>query len=76
MLYWRRVLAVVRCCQAPKRVSAEPIRARKRVRWSVPSGAAQAGFTAGAGYDLYFRRVKHVGIKRPRRARRPTLRAG
>jgi len=64
MLYWRRVLAVVRGCQAPKRISAEPRRARKRVRWSVPSGAAQAGFTVGAGYGLYFRRVKHVLAKR------------
>jgi hypothetical protein len=24
MLYWRRVLAVVRGCQAPKRISAKP----------------------------------------------------
>jgi len=53
MLYWRRVLAVVRGCQAPKRLSAEPRGARKRVRWGVPSGAAQAGFTEGADYGLF-----------------------
>src|SRR5260221_4757862 len=62
MLYWRRVLAVVRGCQAPKRISVEPRGARKRVRWGVPSGAAQAGFTVGAGYGLSSRRVKHSRV--------------
>jgi len=64
MLYWGRVLAVVRGCQAPKRISAEPRGARKRARLGIPHGAAQAGFTVGANYGLGFRRVKHVGIKR------------
>jgi len=54
MLYWRRVLAVVRGCQATERISAEPNEARKRARWGVPSGAAQAGFTVGADYGLCF----------------------
>src|SRR5205809_750579 len=61
MLYWRRVLAVVRGCQAPKCISTEPRGARKRVRWGVPGGAAQAGFTVGASYGLGFCRVKHEG---------------
>jgi len=27
--------------------------------WGLPDGAAQAGFTEGADYGLYFRRAKH-----------------
>src|ERR1700730_11395699 len=60
MLYWRRVLAVVRGCQAPKRISASPGGARKRARLGYTERSCTSGLYSGSGLRPMLRRVKHV----------------
>jgi len=60
MLYWRRVLAVVRGCQAPKRISAKPGGARKRARLGYTERSCTSGLYSGSGLRPILSRVKHV----------------
>src|SRR5258708_39992767 len=62
MLYWRRVLAVVRGCQAPKRISAQPGGARKRARLGYTERSCTSGLYSGSGLRPILRRAKHVGV--------------
>jgi len=57
MLYWRRVLAVVRGCQAPKHISAQPGGARKRARLGYAERSCTSGLYSGSGLRPMFRRV-------------------
>src|SRR5579859_4806042 len=59
MLYWRRVLAVVRGCQAPKRISASPGGARKRARLGYTERSCTSGLYSGSELRPILRRVKH-----------------
>jgi len=58
MLYWRRVLAVVRGCQAPERVSAKPRRARKRARLGHTERSCTSGLYSGSELRPILRLVK------------------
>jgi len=60
MLYWRRVLAVVRGCQAPKRISASPGWAQKRARLGYTERSFTSGLYSGSELRPILRRVKHV----------------
>jgi len=64
MLYWRRILAVVRGCQAPKRISVESEGARKRARLGYNERSCTSGLYSGSGQRSILRRVKHVRVKR------------
>src|SRR5260370_30072696 len=62
MLYWRRVLAVVRGCQALERISAQPGGARKRARLGYTEQSCTSGLYSGSGLRPILRRAKHVGV--------------
>src|SRR5229473_563835 len=62
MLYWRRSLAVVRGCQAPKRISAKPGGARKRARLGYTERSCTSGLYSGSELRPILRRAKHVGV--------------
>src|SRR5229473_3059883 len=64
MLYWRRVLAVVRGCQAPKRISAEPRGARKRARLGYTERSCTSGLYSGSGLRPMFPPSKAYGTLR------------
>ena len=63
MLYWRRVLAVVRGCQASERISAKPGGVRKRARLGYTERSCTSGLYSGSGLRPILRRVKHVAIR-------------
>src|SRR5260370_41973450 len=62
MLYWRRVLDVVRGCQALERISAQPGGARKRARLGYTERSCTSGLYSGSGLRPILRRAKHVGV--------------
>jgi hypothetical protein len=51
---------VVRGCQAPKRISAQPVGARKRARLGYTERSCTSGLYSGSGLRPMLRRVKHV----------------
>src|ERR1700674_4728025 len=67
MLYWRRVPAVVRGCQAPKRISASPGGARKRAQLGYTERSCTSGLYSGSELRPILRRVKHVRVKSSQR---------
>src|SRR5258708_27886270 len=64
MLYWRRVLDVVRGCQAPKRIRAKPGGARKRARWGYAERSCTSGLYSGSGLRPKFSPSKACEVKR------------
>jgi len=60
MLYWRRVLAVVRGCQAPECISAQPGGVRKRARLGYTERSCTSGLYSGSELRPILPRVKHV----------------
>jgi hypothetical protein len=60
MLYWRRSLAVVRGCQAPKRISGKPGGTRKRARLGYTERSCTSGLYSGSELLPILRRVRHV----------------
>jgi len=54
---------VVRGCQVPKRISAEPRGARKRVRWGSTERSCTSGLYSGSELRAILRRVKHVELR-------------
>src|ERR1700692_1347632 len=60
-LYWRRVLAMVRGCQAPKRISAQPGGARKRARLGYIERSCTSGLYSGSGLRPIFSPSKGWG---------------
>ena len=54
---------MVRGCQAPKRISAEPRGARKRARLGYTERSCTSGLYSGSGLRPILRRVKHVELR-------------